>query len=92
MAERKTHKDVEFSVLDYGGEEKMFRRFDDAAGFAVALAASDGRWHNLNVYIHSVSGARWWGGDYAVEEYESDPDASVSERIKIKANSEGRVY
>lgn len=88
---RKTHKDVEFSVNTYDGKEKIFRSFDEAAGFVVVMAVSDGKWHNINVLISSRSGANWWGGDDAVEEYDADPDASVSDRIVVKAESHGRI-
>lgn len=87
----KTHKDVEFAVDDASGNERIFKKFDEAAGFAVSLAAS-GRATKIDVLIHSRAGARWWGDDHAVEEYNSDPDASVSERIQITAESIGRVY
>jgi hypothetical protein len=86
----KSHKDVEFAVDDAGGRERRFKKFDEAAGFAVAIA-STGRKVNLDVLIHSKAGARAWGGDDAVEQYEEDPDASVSERIEIKVNIVGRV-
>jgi len=93
MADRpKKHRDVEFSVDDAGGKERIFNTFDEAAGFAIAIAASKGETVNIDVLIHSRAGAEWWGGDHAAEEYESDPDASVSERIEIRAESVGRVY
>lgn len=87
----RSHKDIEFAV-DVNGQERIFKRFDEAAGFAVALAASDGRTHHIDVLIYSVAGARAWGGDYAVEEYRSDPEASVSDRISVRADHVGRVY
>lgn len=88
----KKHKDVEFHVTDAGGHTRVFDTFDEAAGFAISLAASDGRAHNIDVLIYSKAGARWWGGDDAVEEYESDPDASVSDRITVRAEDVGRIY
>lgn len=91
MPQKKTHKDVEFSVLAHGGKEKIFRRFDEAVAFAVVMSVGDSNWQNVDVLIHSRAGARWWGGDYAVEEYEADPEASVSDRIVVKARSEGRI-
>lgn len=89
---KKLHKDVDFAVDDAGGNEKIFGNFDEACGFAVSLAASDGRPHNVDVLIHSKAGARAWGGDDAVEQYLEDPDASVSDRIEIRAEIKGRVY
>lgn len=88
----RTHKDVEFAVDQPDGRERIFKNFDAAAGYAVALAASDGRPRHIDVLIYSVAGARAWGGDYAVEEYRADPDASVSDRITVKADHVGRVY
>jgi len=93
MADRpKTHPKVEFSVDDASGKERIFKTFDEAAGFAIAIASSRGETVNIDVLIYSRTGAEWWGGDHAVEEYESDPDASVSDRIEIRAESVGRVY
>ena len=89
---KKLHKDVEFSVDDASGKERIFTSFDEACGFAVALAAGDGRPRNVDVLIHSVAGALAWGGDYAAEQYLEDPDASVSDRIVIRADHQGRVY
>lgn len=86
-----THKDVEFMVDDASGHQRQFATFGEAAGFAVSLAASDGEQHNVDVLIYSPAGAKWWGGDYAVEEYDADPDASVSQRIAISAEDQGRI-
>ncbi len=88
---KKTHKGVEFAVDDAGGDQRIFKTFDAAASFAVTVAAMRGVDVNLDVLIYNVSGARWWGGDYAVSEYRSDPDASVSDRIIIRAESVGRI-
>lgn len=86
----KRHKDVEFSVDDASGGERIFKTFDEAAGFAVALAAS-GRKSSINILVYSRSGAKWLAGDEGVAEYEEDPDASVFRRIVIKADDQGRV-
>jgi len=83
-------KDVEFAVDDASGDQRIFDTFDEACGFAVSLAAS-GRKVNLDVLIYSEAGARRWGGDEAVKEYREDPDASVSDRIEIRAESKGRI-
>ena len=88
---KRTHKDVEFAVDDASGDQRIFKQFDAAAGFAVGVAASGRSNVSIDVLIYSVSGARWWGGDYAVEQYRDDPDASVSDRIKIRAESIGSV-
>jgi len=90
MAQRKTHQDVDFAVDDASGQERTFKRFDEAAGFAVALAAS-GRDVDLDVLIWSRAGARFYGGDEAVSQYDEDPEASVFERLQIRVNPIGRV-
>lgn len=87
---RKTHKDVEFAVDDASGHQRTFKRFDEAAGFAVSLAAS-GRTVNLDVLVWSAAGARWLGGDDGVEQYRKDPEASVHERLVITVDSQGRI-
>ena len=89
MARR--HKDIEFSVEDASGHERIFHTWDEACGFAVVLAVSDGEPHNVDVLIYSEAGARAWGGDDAVEQYRDDPDASVSQRIEIRADDQGRI-
>lgn len=54
---KKRHKDVEFSVDDWSGNERIFKTFDEACGFAVAKAVSRGEEVNLNVLIYSEAGA-----------------------------------
>lgn len=89
MARAKKHKDVEFAVDDAGGKERIFKTFDEAAGFAVVLALSDGREKHIDVLIYSHAGARWYGGDdFADSWYDED---SVSDRIHIRAESYGAV-
>lgn len=80
------HKDVEFHV-----GRAIFKRGDEAAGLAVALAMSDGRPHFIDVVVYSRAGARAYGGDDGVTIYDEDPEASVFERIEVKADSKGRV-
>jgi len=46
---------------------------------------------NVDVIVYSRAAARAWGGDSAVEVYDADPDASVHERIVIRAESLGRI-
>lgn len=93
MARRKTHKDVEFAVRVVKRDatvQAVFRSFDEAAGAAVAMATTGER-VNIDVLVWSRSGARWFGGDAAVEQYDEDPDASVFERIEVKANVVGKI-
>lgn len=88
---RKTHKDVDFAVDDASDKERIFKHFDEAAGFAVAVAATGKENVCIDVLIHSKSGARFYGGDDAVEQYNEDPEASVFERLEIRVNPVGRV-
>ena len=84
-------KDVEFAVDDASGHQRIFKSFDKAAGFAVSLAAGDGREHDVDVLVGSKAGARAFAGDDGVEQYLEDPDASVFERIIVQAEARGRV-
>jgi hypothetical protein len=90
IARRKTHPDVEYSVEDGGGKERIFKNFDEAAAFALGMAMARGE-ADLDVLIWSESGAEWYGGDDAVEQYNEDPEASVYERYNITVNNAGRV-
>ena len=87
---RKSHPQVDFAINDASGQERIFKTWDEAAGFALSLACS-GRNVNLDVLVYGESGARFWGGDDALEQYREDPEASVFERIEIRANPMGRV-
>ena len=90
MAESKTHPQVEYAVEDGGGHERIFKTFEEAAGFAVGMATSTGE-SNLDVLIFDEEGAAFYGGDDAVEQYNEDPEASVFERFEIRVNAVGRV-
>ena len=87
----KTHKDVEYAVDGYDGNQKTFKRFDEAAIFAVQVALAHGRKVNLDVLVYSKAGARSVQGSEGVALYEEDPEASVFERLEIKVHSVGRV-
>jgi hypothetical protein len=85
MPRARTHKDVEYAVEDASGQERVFKSFDEAAGFALSIGASRGH-AALDVLVWSRAGARWYGGDDAVERYDEDPEASVFERFEIRVN------
>lgn len=85
-----THKDVEYHVEASGGKAQIFKKYSEAATFAFTIATSRGE-ANLDVIIYSKAGARFYGGDDAVEQYEEDPEASVFERFELKVNNIGRV-
>jgi hypothetical protein len=91
-----THKDVEFAVDDARGKQRTFKKFDEAAGFAISVAATlettgDRGTSVLDVLVWSRAGAKWYGGDDAVEQYDEDPEASVFQRFEIKVTAQGRV-
>jgi hypothetical protein len=96
MAKRRpaTHKDVDFEVFDARAHarvgETTWKLFNKAAAHAVTIALSGGK-PTIDIVVHSAAGARWLGGSDAVAQYEEDPEASVFERIEIKANSLGRL-
>ena len=85
-------KDVEFAVNDVQGKERIFASFDKAAGFAAGVSvALGGKYTNVDVLVYSKAGARAYLGSDGVDMYEEDPEASVFERIVIKAQSVGRI-
>lgn len=84
------HKDLEFHVNKPDGSTGVFDTPDKAAGLAVSLAIS-GHEATIDVVTWSEAGARAYGGDDAAEVYREDPEASVHERIVVRAESLGRV-
>lgn len=91
MARRKSHPQVEFEVGSPGGDSNATYHTADEALAAAAMAAISHGESVLDVLIWSEGGARWYGGDAAVEQYREDPDASVFERVEFKANLVGQV-
>ena len=87
----KSHKDVEYAVDDYQGNEKIFTRFEEAAAFAVEMSMTRNVSVNLDVLVSSRAGAKWVYGDSGVEMYEEDPAAAVFERLEIRVTTKGRV-
>jgi len=85
------HKDLEFQLEDMGGQPRTFKDFGEACALAVAVAASDGRPVNLDVLAWSRAAARAYGGEAGAEQYDGDPEASVFDRIVIRAESQGRI-
>jgi len=92
MARARTHKDVEFQV--YSGEndprEEMFKEADKAFAAVGFRCVTSGE-ATLDVIVWSRAGARWYGGDSAVEQYDEDPEASIFERFEFRCNALGRV-
>ncbi len=89
MARRKG--DLEFAVDDSAGQQRIFKTFPEACAFAVSIAASHGRPVDLDVLTFTRAAAKAWAGDYGVEVYNEDPEASVHERIQIRADAQGRI-
>jgi hypothetical protein len=89
----KKHKDLEFHVdAGYGASVEIFDNFDKATDRALVLSIQHGGSSvNVDVITWSKGAARAYDGDCGVEQYLADPDASVHERIVIKATSEGRI-
>lgn len=85
------HKDLEFAVDDASGKERIFKTFDEAAGFAVVVGFGHGEPVNLDVLCWSRAAAKAWGGHDAAEQYDEDPEASVHDRLEISVNYVGRV-
>jgi len=83
---RMKHKDLEFHI-----DNAVFRTFAEASNAAINNSIMHGRDVTIDVVTWSRAAARVWAGDHGVEEYDADPDASVHERIVIKATSQGRV-
>ena len=92
MARPQTHKDVEYMVNDASDRPRYFKSSNEASGFAVSLAMSRGQDVNIDVLVHSPAGARWYrGSSDGVDEYNEDPEASVFDRIVVRAESVGRI-
>jgi len=82
---------LEYAVDDCSGRERIFKTPDAAAGFAVAIAMSGRANVSIDVLTWDRDAAVAYGGDDAGEVYDEDPEASVHDRIVIKAESMGRV-
>lgn len=89
------HEDVEFMIKVSEGSGVKTMHFDTSEeASAVAISQSVSRGGEpvvIDVLVMSKAGARWYGGDHGLEVYEEDPDASVHERITVRAWSNGRV-
>lgn len=85
-------KDLEFHVSPKGSfDTNIHKSFEKAAADAVRQCISSGITMHIDVVAWSKAAAKAWNGDYGVEVYEEDPEASVHDRIVIKAESLGRI-
>jgi hypothetical protein len=87
---KESHGAVEFVVAGAGRPSSYFSTFKEASAKAVEVAAANGD-AVLDVIIHSEAGARWWGGDAAVDRYKDDPEASVFDRYIVTINYQGTI-
>lgn len=84
--------DLEFHVSDEGSTDStIFHDFDKACAFAASRSMSTGGTMTIDVVTWTRKAARDWGGEAAAESYDEDPEASVHDRLLIKAESLGHV-
>ncbi len=92
MPREACHPHVEFAVDDVAGRERIFKTAAEASGFAVSISLSGRENVYIDVLVYSREGAEWYrGSSDGGDEYDEDPDASVFERIEIRADCQGRV-
>ena len=84
-------KDLEFHVDYPNGTSLDTPSFDKAASTAVSIACSIGQPVSIDVLTYSRAAAQHWGGSEGAKIYDEDPDASVHDRIVIRAESLGRI-
>lgn len=87
---KESHGAVEFVVEGPGRPSHYFSTFREASVKAVEVAAANGEAF-LDVIVHSEAGARWYGGDAAVDRYNEDPEASVFDRFVVKIDYQGTI-
>ena len=85
----KTHPQLEYAVDDASGHVvRHFKTFEEASGHAVALAASGKEGVKIDTLCWTREAAVFAGLE---EEYDEDPDASVTCRLEVSVNVVGRV-
>jgi hypothetical protein len=77
-------------MIQYEIDDRVFDDVGKASAHAIAKAIADKPVY-LDVIVYSEEDAKAYGGDEAAERYREDPDASVFDRIIIKAESLGMV-
>jgi hypothetical protein len=91
MSRKNYSGDLEFHVEDAGGHTQIFETGDEAAGLAVSLCMGDGEPHYIDVVTWTRAAAVKYAGSDGGDIYDEDPEASVFERIEVKARSFGTV-
>jgi len=67
-----------------------YNTFAEAAARAITESVSLGNYKvRIDVIVYSRAGARWWAGDWGTEKFDEDPDASVFQRIEVRASALG---
>ena len=84
-------KDLEFHGDYPNGTSLDTPSFDKAASAAVSIACSSGQPVSIDVLAYSRTAAQRWSGIEGAEIYDEDPDASIHDRIVIRAESLGRI-
>ncbi len=98
----KRHKDVNFQVWRpkkgvtgravFDARFLPYNTFDEAAARAITESVSTGNYKiMIDVLVYSRAGARWWAGDWGVDQYNEDPDRSVFQRIEVRASALGGI-
>lgn len=82
---------LEYAVDDCSGHQRVFKLPNEAAGFAVSVAMTGKQDVYIDVLTWTRAAAIAYGGDDAGQVYDEDPDASVHDRIRVTAESIGRV-
>jgi hypothetical protein len=83
---------LEFHVSPEGSfDTQIFTNIKEASVHAISLSVSRGQAVHIDVITWTKAAARKWAGDSGVEIYNEDPEASVHERIVVKAEALGRV-
>lgn len=84
------HPDLEFHV-DVDSGTAVRSSFDEAVALAVVRSVSNGTDVCVDVVCWSRAAAVAYAGDAGGSSYDEDPDASVFERIVVRAQSLGRI-
>ncbi len=82
---------VEFVVGNYKDNEEYYTDIKKAILAAFNRALSSGSCQ-LDVLCYSVEDARAFSGDSGEEQFESDPEASVFQRLILRVEDQGLIH
>lgn len=74
--------------LEFQVESRTFKTFAEAAVHAIGRALTRGESSDVDVLCWTRAAAHAFG---CLEDYDSDPEASVTKRVTIKATDLGQV-